>query len=343
MFGSFGLYTHIQANRRRSYALLAGLLVLVLLATFGVALVARGLGWAAPVRGGLEAYLRAAARDTLFLSPVAALVAFAWTFVGYRFHQGLIDGVTASAAAGLAEDGRVRRLLEPLCISRGMTMPAIKVAEDGALNAFATGMNPGQYAVTVTRGLLEALDDAELEAVLAHELTHIRNDDVRLMVIAVVIAGGLSLLGEMAFRGLDLGRGLGASRREKGSFPAVLIGLALIGIAWLLSLLIRFGLSRSREYLADAGAVELTKNPDAMIAALLKIEGNGELARAPSGVMELCVDNPRSGFADLFATHPPIAARVEALVRNAGGRLPAPPEVYQPPFLTTPWGRPEAG
>ena len=343
MFGSFGLYSHIEANRRRGYALLAGLLLLVLVATFGIALVVRGMGWAAPLRGGFEAYLRAAAWDTLVFSPLSAALAIIWTCFGYHLHQGLIDGVTGSAPAGLAEEGRVRRLLEPLCISRGMRLPAIKIAEDPALNAFATGMNPDQYAVTVTRGLLDALDEAELEAVLAHELTHIRNDDVRLMVIAVVIAGGLSFLGEMVFRGLDLRRTVGASRREKGSAPAVMIGLALLGVAWLLSLLIRFGLSRSREYLADAGAVELTKNPDAMIAALLKIEGNGELARAPSGVMELCVDNPRSGFADLFATHPPIAARVDALVRNAGGRLPTLPTAYQPPFLSTPWGRPEAG
>ena len=106
--------------------------------------------------------------------------------------------------------------------------------------------------------------------------------------------------------------------------------------------MIRFALSRSREYLADAGAVELTKNPDAMISALLKIAGRGELAGAVRRHGDVR-RQPAPGFADLFATHPPIEARIEALVRYAGGRLPAPPEPYQPPFLSNPWGRPEAG
>ena len=108
------------------------------------------------------------------------------------------------------------------------------------------------------------------------------------------------------------------------TYPAILIGFALMAAVWFFSQLIRFGLSRSREYVADAGAVELTKDPDAMISALLKISGRGELANAPSGVMEMCVDNPRSGFFDLFATHPPIDDRVAALMRYAGGRMTGP-------------------
>ena len=113
-----------------------------------------------------------------------------------------------------------------------------------------------------------------------------------------------------------------------GAVVAILVAVALIAAAWLLSLVIRFALSRSREFLADAGAVELTKNPDAMISALMKISGRSELEGVPSGIMEMCIDNPRSGFADLFATHPPIEDRVDALVKFAGGRLPEP---AQPP------------
>ena len=114
----------------------------------------------------------------------------------------------------------------------------------------------------------------------------------------------------------------------------VLIALALIAVAWLLSIVIRFALSRSREFLADAGSVELTKNPDAMISALRKIEGRGELQGATSAVMEMCVDNPREGFADLFATHPSIDSRIAALVKFAGGHDPGPlalPEPEQEP------------
>ena len=115
----------------------------------------------------------------------------------------------------------------------------------------------------------------------------------------------------------------------------LLIAAALIAMAWALSLFIRFALSRSREYLADAGAVELTKNPDAMIGALSKIAGKGELPDVPSGLMEMCIDNPRSGFADLFATHPSIEDRIAALVRYAGGHAPEPaPQLPSPPCAT---------
>src|SRR5262249_28649037 len=155
--------------------------------------------------------------------------------------------------------------------------------------------------------------------------------DVRMMVIAVIIAGVVSFFAELVFRGFfrsgfSLGsrRSSSSSDSKGGGFIVILIAVALIALAWLLSVVVRMALSRSREYLADAGSVELTKNPDAMISALRKIENRGELPGATSAVMEMCVDNPRSEFADLFATHPPVDARVEALIRVAGGRDPGP-------------------
>jgi heat shock protein HtpX len=152
-----------------------------------------------------------------------------------------------------------------------------------------------------------------------------------MLVIAVVIAGVISFFGELVFRMFFYsnfrwrrGGGDGERRGSGGALPALLIALALVALAWLLSVVIRFALSRRREFLADAGSVELTKNPDAMITALRKIEGRGELERANSAVMEMCVDNPRHDFANLFDTHPPIDARVEALVKYAGGHDPGP-------------------
>jgi heat shock protein HtpX len=196
-------------------------------------------------------------------------------------------------------------------------------------------MNEKQYSVTVTTGLLAALDDAEVEAVLGHELTHIRNGDVRMLVIAVIIAGVISFFAEMFFRMFfysrsGWGRSSGDSDRGKGGAGfAIVIAIGLIALAWFLSVVIRFSLSRKREFLADAGSVELTKNPDAMISALRKIENRGELEVATSGVMEMCIDNPREGFEDLFATHPSVAKRVDALVRFAGGHDPGPLAVPQ--------------
>ncbi len=335
---AFGLYTHIQANRRRSVALVVGLFVLVYVLTFAFALLFRALELGPPTPGGaVQDYLRAAARDLLWLSPVVTAATALWVWAGSRFHQGLIDAVTGSEGVARETDPRLYNLLENLCISRGVPMPRLKIMDSDRLNAFATGLSEKQYAITVTRGLLAALDDAELEAVLGHELTHIRNEDVRMMVTAVVIAGVISFFGELVFRWLDVMPRWGGSSSSRassssdskskggGAFVAILIALALIALAWALSLVIRFALSRSREYLADAGSVELTKNPDAMISALMKISGKGELEGVPSGLMEMCVDNPRSGFADLFATHPPIEERIDALVRYAGGHRPLPP------------------
>jgi heat shock protein HtpX len=277
--------------------------------------------------------------------------------IAYWLNRAMIDAVTGSAPITREAEPRLYALLENLCISRGMTMPALRIIETDALNAFASGLNERQYAVAVTRGLLQTLDEAELEAVLAHELTHIRNEDVRMMVIAVVIAGIIAFFGELAFRrGANLSRfarsdGGNGDRKGRGggALLAILVALALIALAWFLSGVIRFALSRSREYLADAGAVELTKNPDAMISALMKISGRGELVGVPSGIMDMCVDNPNSGFIDLFSTHPSIEARIEALVRNAGGHRPSPADAIEPPPLPSeappaqPWGAPLPG
>src|SRR5262249_35882729 len=155
----------------------------------------------------------------------------------------MIDAITGGREVTRQEEPRLWNLLENLCISRGITMPKLKVMDSDALNAFASGLNAKQYSVTVTRGLMQSLDDAELESVLGHELTHIRNGDVRMLVIAVVIAGVVSFFGELVFRmffysGLRWrrrGGGDGERRGSGGALPAILIALALVALAWLLS------------------------------------------------------------------------------------------------------------
>jgi len=332
MAAAFGLYTHIQSNRRRSIVLLIGLFFLVYVMVFAGALLAEAMRWDASTQW----LLRKAWQDTLWASPFATAGTALWIWIAYRFNQSMIDMVTGARDVTRQEEPRLYNLLENLCISRGIPMPKLKIMEDHALNAYASGMNEKQYAVTVTTGLLNALDDAEIEAVLGHELTHIRNGDVRMMVIAMIMAGVISFFAEMVFRmffqsGSGWGRSSGGSsdRGKGGAGIAIVIAIALIVVAWFLSVVIRFSLSRKREFLADAGAVELTKNPDAMISALRKIENRGELEGSTSAVMEMCVDNPRQGFSDLFATHPSVDSRVTALVKFAGGHDPGPLAVPQ--------------
>ena len=343
---AYGLYTHIQSNKRRSVALLIGLFLLVYLLVYAGALVAEALSYQAP----LQFLLRRALLDFIVAAPWATVGTVLWIVIAYYFHQSLIDAITGGREMTRQEEPRLYNLLENLCISRGITMPKVKVMESDALNAFATGMNEKQYAITVTSALLARLDDAEVEAVLGHELTHIRNGDVRMLVIAVIIAGVIGFFAELIFRlwfyngfGGGRSRSSGSDDRKGGNMVAILIAVGLIAVAWLLSVVIRFALSRSREFLADAGSVELTKNPDAMISALRKIEGRGELQGATSAVMEMCVDNPREGFSDLFDTHPPVDKRIAALIKFAGGHdpgpiaLPAPGETAGPP-PGGPWG-----
>ncbi len=333
---AYGLYTHIQSNKRRSIALLIGLFFLVYVMTFAGALLAEAI---LAGNASLDWLLHAAWRDLVAALPWVTIGTLVWMAIAYKFHQSMIDALTGGHEVTRQEQPRLYNLLENLCISRGITMPKLKVMESPALNAFATGLNEKQYSITVTSALVDRLNDAELEAVLGHELTHIRNGDVRMLVIAVVIAGAVSFVAEMVFRmlfqgGFRFGRG-GSSRSDSskgagGVIIAIVIALVMMALAWLLSIVIRFALSRQREYLADAGSIELTKNPDAMITALRKIENRGELEGATSAVMEMCVDNPRSGIADLFATHPSIDSRITAIVRYAGGHDPGPIALPQP-------------
>ncbi|MHC2615368.1 M48 family metalloprotease [Bradyrhizobium diazoefficiens] len=134
-------------------------------------------------------YLSHAFLDLKVAAPVATVVTAVWVVIAYFFHQSMIDAVTGGHDVTRKEEPRLYNLLENLCISRGITMPKLKIMESPALNAFATGLNPRQYSITVTTGLLNALNDKEIEAVLGHELTHIKNGDVQLMVVAVIIAG----------------------------------------------------------------------------------------------------------------------------------------------------------
>jgi heat shock protein HtpX len=369
---AYGLYTHIASNKFRSMLLLAGLFLLVYVIVYAGALVIEVVNNG---DGTVDYYLKVALFDVIRTLPYSTGAAALWIVIAYFFHQKIIDAVTGGEDVTRQQEPRLYNLLENLCISRGIPMPKLKIVDSDALNAYATGLNQRQYAVTVTRGLLNALNDQEIESVLGHELTHIRNGDVQMMVIAVIIAGVVGFFAELLFRGFfNFGNyGWSSGRRSswsssssssdsgdrKGSGGAaiiiIIVAVALIALAWLLSQLVRLALSRSRELLADAGSVELTKNPDAMISALRKIEGRGELPGATSAVMELCLDNPREGFSDLFATHPSVNSRVQALVKYAGGHdpgplaLPAapddppqPPEDGQmpPPLRSGPWGAP---
>lgn len=322
---AYGLQTHIWNNAFKSVLLLAGFPVLLLLMTYGVMLLWAGLT-ATQDAGLMDPFADAAAAMTTAW-PFAFIGAGVWFAIAFVSHGALIDAATGARAVTRKEEPTLYNLLENLCISRGVPMPKLKIIETDALNAYAAGLTQASYTIAVTRGLIDTLSEAEVEAVLAHELTHIRNQDVRLLVIAVVFVGIFSFVGEGLARMLRHVRVDGGSRgsnsRDGGgaaALVAILAAFVIIAISYGLAVVIRFALSRRREFLADAGAVDLTKDPDAMISALRKIGGADHALAAPAEVREMFFDNPRHAFGDLFATHPPIANRIEALVRYAAGR-----------------------
>ncbi len=255
--------------------------------------------------------------------PIVLGIAAVWTLLGYLFNDAMIRAATGAKPIERSEAPKLYNLFENLCISRGLTMPRLYLIDTGVMNAYASGIDEASYSVTVTRGLVERLDDAEIEAVLAHELTHIINRDVRLLVVAIVFTGMLSFVAQMMWRSMRFAsHGRQSSRGGgKGALVLMLIAAVMMTVGYGLAVMLRLALSRRREYLADAGAVALTKNPEALIAALQKISGNADLPDVPAEVRQMFIENPPSFFA-LFDTHPPIQERIRVL-RAIGG---VPPE-----------------
>lgn len=256
-----------------------------------------------------------------FLSVVPIVLAGVgiWFVISYLFHTQMIQIATHSEPLERRNNKRVYNLTENLCMSVGMPMPKLYIIESDALNAFASGINEKTFAITLTHGIINTLSDEELEGVIAHELTHIRNRDVRLLIVTIVFVGIFATIADLALRMLLNGGGnMFSSRNRKndkgGGAMLLLIILLVAGAIYFLSILFKLALSRSREYMADAGAVELTHNSMALASALRKISGHSTLKEVGNDeVKELFIDYKAEGFFSLFATHPPIEKRIQVL------------------------------
>ena len=253
----------------------------------------------------------------LSIIPMVLIGVAIWFFISYFFHTQMIQSATHSRPLERRENMRVYNLTENLCMSVGMTMPKLYIIESDALNAFASGINEKTFAVTLTRGIINTLNDEELEGVIAHELTHIRNRDVRLLIVTIVFVGIFATIANVTLRML-LNGSMSSSRNRKndkgGGALVLLIILLVAGAIYFLSILFKLALSRSREYMADAGAVELTRNSLALASALKKISGHSTIREVQNDeVKELFIDYKAQGFFSLFATHPPIEKRIQVL------------------------------
>jgi heat shock protein HtpX len=256
-------------------------------------------------------------RSFLSTIPWITIGVIIWFIIAWFSHTAIINSATDSKPLERNENKRVYNLVENLCISTGMQMPKVNIIEDDSLNAFASGINSKTYSVSLSRGIIDKLEDDELEAVIAHELTHIRNRDVRLLIISIVFVGIFGFITEMLFRSLRFGS-LGRGKKQGGGIFVALL-LALLG--YLLASLFRFALSRKREYLADAGSAELTRRPLSLASALRKVSADPTIeAVKRKDVAQMFIENPQEteekstfSFANLFATHPPIQKRIQLL------------------------------
>lgn len=258
--------------------------------------------------------------DQLFITVIPFILAGTgiWFLIAWMSHSAIIRMSTGSRSLDRKENMRVYNILENLCIANGLHMPKLYIINDTSLNAFASGLSSRSYAISLSSGIIDKLTDDELEGVIAHELAHIRNRDVRLIIISVIFVGIFAFIAEIAFRGLRFAGG-GRGKSGKGSGMIILVAIVVSAVCYLISMLLSFGISRSREFLADAGSAEMTKRPYSLASALRKISVDPAIEAVESrDIAQLFIENPKPSahsfsWDNLFATHPPIQKRIEIL------------------------------
>jgi heat shock protein HtpX len=256
-----------------------------------------------------------------FITLIAVVYATTTALIGYYNGDKVALWTSGAQAVDVKTNPYVVRMIENMCIATGTPMPKVYVIEDSAINAFATGRDPAHASIAVTSGAIAKLENEELEGVLAHELSHIRNYDIRVMTLVIVLVGTIAIMSDMFLRMTIFG---GGRRRDddRGGHPALMIiGVVLIILSPIIAKLIQLAISRRREYLADASAALITRFPEGLARALRKIAlENQPMQRGSTATAHLFIANPLSGraMANLFSTHPPIEKRIEALQKMGG-------------------------
>jgi heat shock protein HtpX len=318
------VYERIASNKRKTWALIFGFIVIVGL-----------IGWAfGQYMGGGPAGL-----------VIAVVIALFMTWGSYFNSDKIALAVSKAKPADDPAYNQLHNIVESLSIAAGIPKPRVYVVDDTAPNAFATGRNPEHAAIAVTTGLLEKLSRDELEGVIAHELSHVKNRDTLIMTIAVTLVGVIILLADIFLRALWWGGGRGGDRDSGGGIGAILaiVGLVLLVLGPLIGKIMQFAISRRREYLADADGVFLTRYPDGLINALEKLKQDQTVVKSGSrATAHLWIEEPMARTPEearrgsgrgawlnrMFDTHPPLDDRIAALKASAlSGSMPpeAPP------------------
>lgn len=323
------IYEHIDENKRRTVLLVllfplafAGLV----LATVGIFFFLLGDPNAASFSWTtLTPEQTQVAQIALWATPICWAVAVLWIVIAYFTGDKLMMSGVGAVQITRQDQPEIFRLVENLCITRGLPLPRIYILDDDSLNAFATGRDPEHASIALTKGIVKKLERVELEGVIAHELAHVENRDIRLMLITVAGISFFTFVGELLIRmGLSSGR---RSRKDSGGGGLLIVlGLVFLIYGYFLAPLIRLAVSRQREYQADATAALTTRNPAALASALRKISSDSrvEALDKRESMAAICIANPLgrvglfSSLSGLLATHPPIEKRIAALLEMDG-------------------------
>lgn len=286
------MYNQIDSNKRKTG---------ILIAIFIAFVVGIGYYFNAYLGYGYEAVV------------LAVIISMVMSIGSYYFSDKIALASSGARQIMQKDNPYVYRMVENLCIAQGIPMPKVHIIESPALNAFATGRNPEHASIAITTGLIAALENEELEGVIAHELSHVKNYDILVMTVVVVLVGTVGLLADMIFRAQIFG---GRDSENKGNGIFAILGIVALIISPIVAELIKLAISRRREYLADASGALLTRYPEGLARALEKI-GNSKIPfdRASSATAHLFISNPfkSGGIKSLFSTHPPIEERIKKL------------------------------
>lgn len=245
---------------------------------------------------------------------IALILVLIYVLFAYNAGASTILSISGAREVQENEEPFIRNVVEGLALAAGIPKPRIWIIEDEAMNAFATGMEPKNSHIVFTRGILKNMKREELEGVAAHEISHIANYDIRFITIAIIMIGAIAIIGEFALRYIGYGGRWRSSDSKKGSSYILIIALIFAILAPIFAELIKFAISREREYLADANGAKLTRYPEGLASALEKIKGHANVSTATKATASLFISNPfENKFTGLFATHPPIDDRVKRL------------------------------
>ena len=297
------MYKQIDSNKRKTFLFITIFLIFII-----------GLGW-----------ILSYAFDAYWILPIAVIIAVFQALSSYFWSDKIALSISGAHPAPRKKYIELHRIVENLSITSGLPQPDIYVIDDPAPNAFATGRDPKHSSIAVTSGLLEKLEKSELEGVIAHEMSHVKNYDIRLMTVVVVLVGVIALVSDFFLRWSFFGGGFRRRDSNSGQLGAILmlVGIILAITSPIIAYLIQLAISRKREYLADASGALLTRYPEGLASALEKISQDPhQLRKASNATSHLFIANPFKGkakkFSSLFMTHPPIDDRIEKLREMIG-------------------------